>query len=111
MSHLSMENHKVNKDLLEAQTNIAFLQSELNSLKSGYADQNLNSEGMKLHILLCSLNGMFIRVTTMWMKLSYVVIRGYLLTLLIFSLLSRDFMFSVRSSDFCVFNFLKKQTD
>ena len=39
-----MENHKVNKDLLEAQTNIAFLQSELNSLKSGYADQSLNSE-------------------------------------------------------------------
>ena len=39
-----MENHKVKKDLLEAQTNIAFLQSELNSLKSGYTDQSLNSE-------------------------------------------------------------------
>uniref|UniRef100_A0A4W2DQV3 EF-hand domain-containing protein n=1 Tax=Bos indicus x Bos taurus TaxID=30522 RepID=A0A4W2DQV3_BOBOX len=32
------------KDLLEAQTNIAFLQSELDSLKSDYADQSLNSE-------------------------------------------------------------------
>lgn len=41
------------------------------------------------------------------MKLSYVVIRGYLLTLLVFSLLSRDFMFSVRSSDF-VFLIKKK---
>ncbi|XP_072815323.1 ras and EF-hand domain-containing protein isoform X3 [Vicugna pacos] len=41
---LSMENQKVKKDLLEAQTNIAFLQSELDSLKSDYADQSLNSE-------------------------------------------------------------------
>lgn len=38
------ENQKVKKDLLEAQTNIAFLQSELDSLKSDYADQSLNSE-------------------------------------------------------------------
>ncbi|XP_059780535.1 ras and EF-hand domain-containing protein isoform X2 [Balaenoptera ricei] len=41
---LSMENQRVKKDLLEAQTNIAFLQSELDSLKSDYADQSLNSE-------------------------------------------------------------------
>uniref|UniRef100_A0A8C0C4G3 Ras and EF-hand domain-containing protein n=1 Tax=Balaenoptera musculus TaxID=9771 RepID=A0A8C0C4G3_BALMU len=41
---LSMENQKVKKDLLEAQTNTAFLQSELDSLKSDYADQSLNSE-------------------------------------------------------------------
>ncbi|XP_040306263.1 ras and EF-hand domain-containing protein isoform X3 [Herpailurus yagouaroundi] len=41
---LSMENQKVKKDLLEAQTNIAFLQSELDALKSDYADQSLNSE-------------------------------------------------------------------
>ncbi|KAK2490993.1 hypothetical protein MC885_018356 [Smutsia gigantea] len=41
---LSMENQKVKKDLLEAQTNIAFLQSELDTLKSDYADQSLNSE-------------------------------------------------------------------
>ncbi|XP_004449535.1 ras and EF-hand domain-containing protein [Dasypus novemcinctus] len=41
---LSMENQKVKKDLLEAQTNIAFLQSELDALKSDYADQTLNSE-------------------------------------------------------------------
>ncbi|XP_004717589.1 ras and EF-hand domain-containing protein, partial [Echinops telfairi] len=41
---LSMENQKVRKDLLEAQTSIAFLQSELDALKSDYADQTLNSE-------------------------------------------------------------------
>uniref|UniRef100_A0A8C5ZV23 RAS and EF-hand domain containing n=2 Tax=Marmota marmota marmota TaxID=9994 RepID=A0A8C5ZV23_MARMA len=41
---LSMENQKVKKDLLEAQTNIAFLQSELDTLKSDYAGQSLNSE-------------------------------------------------------------------
>uniref|UniRef100_A0A6I8NXY0 RAS and EF-hand domain containing n=1 Tax=Ornithorhynchus anatinus TaxID=9258 RepID=A0A6I8NXY0_ORNAN len=41
---LSMENQKVRKDLLEAQTNIAFLQSELDALKSDYADQSLSSE-------------------------------------------------------------------
>ncbi|XP_022407376.1 ras and EF-hand domain-containing protein isoform X2 [Delphinapterus leucas] len=41
---LKKENQKVKKDLLEAQTNIAFLQSELDSLKSDYADQSLNSE-------------------------------------------------------------------
>uniref|UniRef100_G1LSD0 RAS and EF-hand domain containing n=1 Tax=Ailuropoda melanoleuca TaxID=9646 RepID=G1LSD0_AILME len=41
---LSMENQKVKKDLLEAQTNVAFLQSELDALKSDYADQTLNSE-------------------------------------------------------------------
>lgn len=38
------ENQKVKKDLLEAQTSIAFLQSELDALKSDYADQSLNSE-------------------------------------------------------------------
>ncbi|NWU86331.1 RASEF protein, partial [Onychorhynchus coronatus] len=38
------ENQKLKKDLLEAQTNIAFLQSELDSLKSEYADQSLNTE-------------------------------------------------------------------
>ncbi|XP_045324297.1 ras and EF-hand domain-containing protein isoform X3 [Leopardus geoffroyi] len=41
---LRKENQKVKKDLLEAQTNIAFLQSELDALKSDYADQSLNSE-------------------------------------------------------------------
>ncbi|XP_008535985.2 ras and EF-hand domain-containing protein [Equus przewalskii] len=41
---LSMENQRVKKDLLEAQTSIAFLQSELDALKSDYADQSLNSE-------------------------------------------------------------------
>ncbi|KFQ25247.1 Ras and EF-hand domain-containing protein, partial [Merops nubicus] len=39
-----LENQKLKKDLLEAQTNIAFLQSELDSLKSERADQALNSE-------------------------------------------------------------------
>ncbi|XP_047381432.1 ras and EF-hand domain-containing protein isoform X2 [Sciurus carolinensis] len=49
---LSMENQKVKKELLEAQTNIAFLQSELDALKSDYADQSLNNErtaNRKLH--------------------------------------------------------------
>ncbi|XP_074052776.1 ras and EF-hand domain-containing protein isoform X2 [Macrotis lagotis] len=49
---LSTENQKVKKDLLEAQTNIAFLQSELDALKSDFADQSLNSErtaNRKLH--------------------------------------------------------------
>ncbi|KAL8203329.1 UNVERIFIED_CONTAM: hypothetical protein K2H54_048901 [Gekko kuhli] len=41
---LKMENHKLKKDLMEAQTNIAFLQSELDTLKSDLADQSLNSE-------------------------------------------------------------------
>uniref|UniRef100_A0A8C5LIH1 RAS and EF hand domain containing n=1 Tax=Jaculus jaculus TaxID=51337 RepID=A0A8C5LIH1_JACJA len=41
---LSLENQKLKKELLEAQTNIAFLQSELDALKSDYADQTLNSE-------------------------------------------------------------------
>lgn len=47
ISHLPFflqENQKLKKDLLEAQTNIAFLQSELDSLKSEYADQTLNTE-------------------------------------------------------------------
>ncbi|XP_068782003.1 ras and EF-hand domain-containing protein [Struthio camelus] len=39
-----LENQKLKKDLLEAQTNIAFLQSELDNLKSEYADRSLNTE-------------------------------------------------------------------
>ncbi|XP_030910205.2 ras and EF-hand domain-containing protein [Melopsittacus undulatus] len=39
-----LENQKLKKDLIEAQTNIAFLQSELDSLKTEYADQTLNTE-------------------------------------------------------------------
>ncbi|XP_053911037.1 ras and EF-hand domain-containing protein isoform X2 [Cuculus canorus] len=39
-----LENQKLKKDLLEAQTNIAFLQSELDTLKSEYVDQTLNTE-------------------------------------------------------------------
>ncbi|OCT56448.1 ras and EF-hand domain-containing protein [Xenopus laevis] len=41
---LTMENQKLRKDLLEAQTSISFLQSELDALKSDYADQTLSSE-------------------------------------------------------------------
>ncbi|XP_058028748.1 ras and EF-hand domain-containing protein isoform X1 [Ahaetulla prasina] len=41
---LTLENQKLKKDLMEAQTNIAFLQSELDTLKSDIADQSLNSE-------------------------------------------------------------------
>ncbi|NXV21936.1 RASEF protein, partial [Cepphus grylle] len=44
MHDVLLENQKLKKDLLEAQTNIAFLQSELDSLKSEYADRTLNSE-------------------------------------------------------------------
>ncbi|NXU95508.1 RASEF protein, partial [Xiphorhynchus elegans] len=44
MHDILLENQKLKKDLLEAQTNIAFLQSELDSLKSEYADQSLNTE-------------------------------------------------------------------
>ncbi|XP_056370218.1 ras and EF-hand domain-containing protein isoform X2 [Oenanthe melanoleuca] len=39
-----LENQRLKKDLLEAQTNIAFLQSELDTLKSEYADQSLTTE-------------------------------------------------------------------
>ncbi|MEE6526114.1 hypothetical protein FKM82_026545, partial [Ascaphus truei] len=38
------ENQKLRKDLLEAQTSIAFLQSEVDALKTDYADQSLSSE-------------------------------------------------------------------
>ncbi|XP_053264187.1 ras and EF-hand domain-containing protein isoform X1 [Podarcis raffonei] len=41
---LTLENQKLKKDLMEAQTNIAFLQSELDTLKSDLADQSLSSE-------------------------------------------------------------------
>ncbi|NXY08285.1 RASEF protein, partial [Pteruthius melanotis] len=47
-----LENQRLKKDLLEAQTNIAFLQSELDTLKSEYVDQSLNTErsaNRKLH--------------------------------------------------------------
>ncbi|NXF93117.1 RASEF protein, partial [Eubucco bourcierii] len=44
MHDMFLENQKLKKDLLEAQTNIAFLQSELDTLKSEYADQTLNNE-------------------------------------------------------------------
>uniref|UniRef100_A0A8C0UQZ3 RAS and EF-hand domain containing n=1 Tax=Cyanistes caeruleus TaxID=156563 RepID=A0A8C0UQZ3_CYACU len=44
MHDMSLENQRLKKDLLEAQTNIAFLQSELDTLKSEYADQSLNTE-------------------------------------------------------------------
>ncbi|XP_048360607.1 ras and EF-hand domain-containing protein isoform X2 [Sphaerodactylus townsendi] len=41
---LTLDNQKLKKDLMEAQTNISFLQSELDTLKSDLADQSLNSE-------------------------------------------------------------------
>ncbi|KAM4809715.1 ras and EF-hand domain-containing protein [Rhinophrynus dorsalis] len=44
MHDLTLENQKLKKDLLEAQTSISFLQSELDALKSDYADQSLSSE-------------------------------------------------------------------
>ncbi|XP_063769882.1 ras and EF-hand domain-containing protein [Pseudophryne corroboree] len=44
LHELTMENQKLKKDLLEAQTSISFLQSELDALKSDYADQSISSE-------------------------------------------------------------------
>uniref|UniRef100_A0A8D2PC01 RAS and EF-hand domain containing n=1 Tax=Zosterops lateralis melanops TaxID=1220523 RepID=A0A8D2PC01_ZOSLA len=44
MHDMFLENQRLKKDLLEAQTNIAFLQSELDTLKSEYVDQSLNTE-------------------------------------------------------------------
>ncbi|XP_053323017.1 ras and EF-hand domain-containing protein [Spea bombifrons] len=44
MHELTLENQKLKKELLEAQTSISFLQSELDALKSDYADQSLSSE-------------------------------------------------------------------
>ncbi|XP_072260202.1 ras and EF-hand domain-containing protein isoform X1 [Pyxicephalus adspersus] len=44
LHELTMENQKLKKELLEAQTSVSFLQSELDALKSDYADQSLNSE-------------------------------------------------------------------
>uniref|UniRef100_A0A8D0GCE9 RAS and EF-hand domain containing n=1 Tax=Sphenodon punctatus TaxID=8508 RepID=A0A8D0GCE9_SPHPU len=41
---MTLENQKLKKDLLEAQTNIAFLQSELDALKSEYTDRSLSTE-------------------------------------------------------------------
>lgn len=44
LHELTMENQKLKKDLLEAHTNISFLQSELDALKSDFTDQSLTSE-------------------------------------------------------------------
>ncbi|XP_042303694.1 ras and EF-hand domain-containing protein, partial [Sceloporus undulatus] len=41
---LTLENQRLKKNLMEAQTNIAFLQSELDTLKSDIADHSLSSE-------------------------------------------------------------------
>uniref|UniRef100_A0A803XVH4 RAS and EF-hand domain containing n=1 Tax=Meleagris gallopavo TaxID=9103 RepID=A0A803XVH4_MELGA len=45
-----LENQKLKKDLLEAQTNIAFLQSELDSLKSEY------EKNLLFHVVIVSAN-------------------------------------------------------
>ncbi|XP_040211565.1 ras and EF-hand domain-containing protein [Rana temporaria] len=44
LHELTLENQKLKKELLEAQTSISFLQSELDAMKSDYADQSLNTE-------------------------------------------------------------------
>ncbi|KAG9337203.1 hypothetical protein JZ751_029683 [Albula glossodonta] len=41
---MQKENQRLKKELLESHTNIAFLQSELDSLKSDYTDQSINCE-------------------------------------------------------------------
>ncbi|GCC24886.1 hypothetical protein chiPu_0003289 [Chiloscyllium punctatum] len=44
INDFTLENDKLRKELLEAQTNIMLLQSEIDTLKSDYADQSLNLE-------------------------------------------------------------------
>ncbi|XP_072372755.1 ras and EF-hand domain-containing protein isoform X2 [Scyliorhinus torazame] len=44
INDFTLENDKLRKELLEAQTNIMLLQSEIDTLKSDYADQCLNLE-------------------------------------------------------------------
>ncbi|XP_030639565.1 ras and EF-hand domain-containing protein [Chanos chanos] len=41
---LTLENQRLKQELLESHTNVAFLQSELDSLKSDLTDQSINSE-------------------------------------------------------------------
>ncbi|KAL4630126.1 ras and EF-hand domain-containing protein isoform X1 [Arapaima gigas] len=44
INELTLENQHLKKELLESQTNIAFLQSELDTLKSDFTDQSINCE-------------------------------------------------------------------
>ncbi|XP_035236353.1 ras and EF-hand domain-containing protein isoform X1 [Anguilla anguilla] len=44
ISELSVENQRLKKDLLESHTNMAFLQSELDALKSDYTGHSINCE-------------------------------------------------------------------
>ncbi|XP_078071526.1 ras and EF-hand domain-containing protein homolog [Mustelus asterias] len=44
INEFTLENDKLRKELLEAQTNTMLLQSEIDTLKSDYADQSLNLE-------------------------------------------------------------------
>ncbi|XP_018614394.1 ras and EF-hand domain-containing protein isoform X2 [Scleropages formosus] len=44
ISELTLENQRLKKELMESQTNIAFLQSELDTLKSDFTDQSINCE-------------------------------------------------------------------
>lgn len=70
------ENQKVKKELLEAQTNIAFLQSELDALKSDYADQSLNTERYELCILFVSLSRILRWSSEQKKKLSYGIMKS-----------------------------------
>ncbi len=44
LTFVFQQNQKLKQELLESQTNIAFLQSELDSLKSDLTDQSINFE-------------------------------------------------------------------
>ncbi|KAJ8380893.1 hypothetical protein SKAU_G00016710 [Synaphobranchus kaupii] len=44
ISELTVENQRLKKELLESHTNMAFLQSELDALKSDYTDHSINCE-------------------------------------------------------------------
>ncbi|XP_041082854.1 ras and EF-hand domain-containing protein-like [Polyodon spathula] len=50
INELTLENQQLKRELLESQTNIAFLQSELDSLKCEYTDQSMNLEQDKAMI-------------------------------------------------------------
>uniref|UniRef100_A0A8C1Q7Q9 RAS and EF-hand domain containing n=1 Tax=Cyprinus carpio TaxID=7962 RepID=A0A8C1Q7Q9_CYPCA len=52
-NELLLQNQKLKQELLESHTNIAFLQSELDSLKSDLTDQSINFERYGLYVCVC----------------------------------------------------------
>uniref|UniRef100_A0A8C2EJN6 RAS and EF-hand domain containing n=1 Tax=Cyprinus carpio TaxID=7962 RepID=A0A8C2EJN6_CYPCA len=52
-NELLLQNQKLKQELLESHTNIVFLQSELDSLKSDLTDQSINFERYGLYVCVC----------------------------------------------------------